>query len=427
VKKTYNAFETALEQFNKVADFLDLDNSIRDFLKEPMREFHFTIPVRMDDDRVKIFKGYRVQHNDALGPAKGGIRFHPQETIDNVKALAMLMTWKCSILDIPLGGAKGGIICDPHDLSLREQERLCRGWVRQMAKNIGPHVDIPAPDVMTTGQHMLWMLDEYEIIYSGRFPGAITGKPVGLGGSLGRLEATGYGLVFTLREALKELSIRIEDTTASVQGFGNVAQYAIELYTRLGGKVISVSCWDQEKGEARAYKKNDGVNLKELRVITNNFGEIDRKKATELGYEELSGDKWIEQDVDILIPAALENSITCINAGLISKKVKIIAEGANSPCTVEADKIIEEMGIFLIPDFLANAGGVTCSYFEQVQSNANYFWSKEEVFGKLDAKMTDAFICVSDIVKKQKIHTRDAAYILAVDRVVNACNSRGWI
>lgn len=424
--RTYNAFDEAREQFDKIADFLDLDTGNREFLREPMREFQFTIPIRMDDGKVKVFKGFRVQHNDALGPAKGGIRFHPQETIDTVKAMAMWMTWKCSIMDIPLGGAKGGIICDPHDLSLMEQERLCRGWVRQMAKNIGPLNDIPATDVMSTGQHMLWMLDEYEVIYGGRFPGAFTGKPVRLGGSLGRIEATGYGVVFTLREALKELNIRIEDTTASVQGFGNVAQSAVELYTRLGGKVIMVSCWDQEKGEPRAYKKTEGINLKELRKITDSFGEINRKKAIILGYEVLPGDKWIEQDVDILIPAALENSITENNVNFISNRVKVIAEGANGPTSAFADKIIEEKGIFLIPDFLANAGGVTCSYFEQVQNNSNYYWSKEEVLSKLDAKMTDAFINVSELSKKQNIFTRDAAYILAVDRVVKACTSRGW-
>ncbi len=380
----------------------------------------------MDDGKVKIFKGFRVQHNDALGPAKGGIRFHPQETIDTVKALAMWMTWKCAIVNIPLGGAKGGIICDPHNLSLREQERLCRGWVRQMARNIGPLLDIPAPDVMTTGQHMLWMLDEYEIIYGGRFPGAITGKPVGLGGSIGRIEATGYGLIFTVREALRELEIRIENTTVSVQGFGNVAQYAIEMYTRLGGKVILVSCWNQESGESRAFRKTEGINLSELRAITDNFGEINREKAVKLGYEELPGEKWIEQDVDILIPAALENSITSTNADFISNKVKIIAEGANGPTSIEADKIIEEKGIYLIPDFLANSGGVISSYFEQVQSNSNYYWSKEEVLSKLDVKITDAFISVSDLSKKQKLYIRDAAYILAVDRVAKACSVRGW-
>ena len=427
MSKTYNAFDTAREQFDKIAAFLELDQASKDLLREPIREFHFSIPVRMDDNKVKIFKGFRVQHNDALGPAKGGIRFHPQETIDTVRALAMWMTWKCSVVDIPLGGAEGGIICDPHDLSQREQEQLCRGWVRQMAGNIGPLLDVPAPDVMTTGQHMLWMLDEYEVIHGGRFPGAITGKPVGMGGSLGRIEATGYGLIFTVREALREMEIRVEDTKASVQGFGNVAQHVIELYNKLGGKVILVSCWDQESGESRAYRKSDGIILKELQEITDSFGGINRVKAINLGYEDLPGESWIDQNVEILIPAAMENSITAENVSTISESVKLIAEGANGPTTIEADKIIKEKGIFIIPDFLANAGGVICSYFEQVQSNTNYFWSKEEVLSKLDAKMTDAFISVSDLSKKQKIYTRDAAYILAVDRVARACSNRGWI
>ncbi|MCD6397420.1 MAG: Glu/Leu/Phe/Val dehydrogenase [Spirochaetaceae bacterium] len=426
MSRTYNAFDTARAQFDKIAGFLDLDQASRDLLREPLREFHFSIPVRMDDGNVQIFKGFRVQHNDALGPAKGGIRFHPQETIDTVKALAMWMTWKCSVVDIPLGGAEGGIICDPHNLSQREQERLCRGWVRQMAKNIGPLLDIPAPDVMTTGQHMLWMLDEYETIYGGRYPGAITGKPVGIGGSLGREEATGYGLMFTIREALRELGIRIEDTKASVQGFGNVAQYAIELYTQLGGKIVLVSCWDQESGASRAYRKADGIDFNELKGITDSFGGINRKKAITLGYEDMPGEKWIEQDVEILIPAALENSITINNVASISENVKLIAEGANGPTTPDADKIIKEKGIFMIPDFLANAGGVICSYFEQVQSNTNYYWSKEEVLSKLDSRMTDAFISVSNLAKKQNIYTRDAAYILAIDRVSQACSSRGW-
>jgi glutamate dehydrogenase len=422
----YNAFNTAKEQFNRIADIMDLDSGSRELLREPLREFHFAIPVHMDDGKVRVFKGFRVQHNDALGPAKGGIRFHPQETIDTVKALAMWMTWKCAIVDIPLGGAKGGVICDPHDLSFKEQERLCRGWVRQMARNMGPLLDIPAPDVMTSSQHMLWMLDEYETIYGGRFPGAITGKPVGLGGSLGRKEATGYGLIFTVREALREKNIRIEETSASVQGFGNVAQYAVELFNKLGGKVILVSCWDQKSGEPRAYRKLEGIKLKELQDITDSFGGIDRKKAVALGYEDIPGEKWIEQDVDILIPAALENSITKNNVNLISKKVKIIAEGANGPSSSDADKIIQEKNIFMIPDFLANAGGVTCSYFEQVQSNMNYFWNKDEVLSKLDEKMTDAFINVSDLSKKHNLYPRDSAYMLAVDRVARACKNRGW-
>ncbi len=424
---TYNAYDMARAQFDSIADVIDLDEGARAFLRTPMREYHFTIPVRMDDGTVQVFAGFRVQHNDARGPCKGGIRFHPQETIDTVRALSMWMTWKCAVVDIPLGGGKGGVICDPHNLSMREQEAICRGFIRQLARNIGPVADVPAPDVMTSPQHMLWMMDEYEKIHGGHFPGAITGKPVGMGGSLGRTQATGYGVIYTLREALKELSIRPSDTIASVQGFGNVAQYAIELYHQIGGTTISVSCWDQKEQCANVFRKKDGIDLAELRGITDRFGGIDQAKARDLGYEVLPGDAWIDQDVDILIPSALENSITAENVEKMSKRVKIIAEGANGPTTPEADKAIHARGIHMIPDFLANAGGVTCSYFEQVQSNMNYFWEMDEVLGKLDVKMTAAYVAVSELAGKQSIYMRDAAYVVSINRVAEACRARGWI
>jgi len=426
-KQAYNAFLMAQQQFDKVADLLDLDTATRDLLRNPMREYHFNIPIRMDDGSFKVFRGFRVQHNDARGPCKGGIRFHPQETADTVRALAMWMTWKCAVVNIPLGGGKGGVICDPHNLSMREQEQICRGWVRQLAKDVGPLVDVPAPDVMTSAQHMLWMLDEFETIHGANYPGFITGKPVGMGGSLGRTEATGFGVIYTVREALKQLGIRPENTTASVQGFGNVAQYAIQLYEQLGGKVICVSCWEQKEQLSLCFKKANGINLSELHSITDRFGEIDKAKAKELGYEILTGDAWIEQDVDILIPAALENQINADNANKISKKVKIIAEGANGPTTPEADKVISERKIFLVPDFLCNAGGVTCSYFEQVQSNMNMYWPKDEVLGRLDATMTSAFTAVMDLAQKRKLYSRDAAYVISVGRVAQACKDRGWV
>ena len=361
------------------------------------------------------------------GPGKGGIRFHPQETVDTVRALAMWMTWKCAVVDIPLGGAKGGVICDPHNLSAHEQEMICRGWVRQVARNVGPIIDVPAPDVMTNAQHMLWILDEFEQIHGGRYPGFITGKPVGMGGSLGRTEATGYGVVFTLREALKEIGVRPENTTASVQGFGNVAQYAIELYQRLGGRVVAVSCWDQADQISYTYRKLAGVDLQQLLSITDRFGGIDKSKAAELGYELLPSDAWLEQKVEILIPAAIEHQITGDNVGKISPTVRIIAEGANGPTTPEADAQIQKRGILLIPDFLANAGGVTCSYFEQVQSNMNYFWEKDDVLGKLDVKMTSAYIAVSELARREKLYMRDAAYAIAIGRVAKACHERGWV
>jgi glutamate dehydrogenase (NAD(P)+) len=426
-KPGFNPYEMARTQFDKVADLIGLDAATRELLRSPMREYHFSIPVRMDDGTMKVFKGFRCQHNDARGPGKGGIRFHPQETIDTVRALSMWMTWKCAVADIPLGGAKGGVICDPHHLSMREQEAICRGWVRQLAYDIGPTIDVPAPDVMTNAQHMLWMLDEFETIHRGHTPGLITGKPVGLGGSLGRTEATGYGVVYTLREALKENKLRTDQTTASVQGFGNVARYAIELYQQLGGKVICVSCWDQADQASYSYRKKDGVDLQQLISITDRFGGIDQKKAAAMGYEKLPGDAWIEQDVDILVPAALENQVTGETAAKMSAKVKIIVEGANGPTVPEADAIIQKRGIFVIPDFLANAGGVTCSYFEQVQSNMNYYWEKDEVLGKLDLKMTSAYHAVSDLARKQKLYMRDAAYVVAINRVAQACRDRGWV
>ncbi len=425
--KGFNPYAMAQAQFDAVAGKLDLDEGTRELLRYPLREYAFGIPVRMDNGRVQVFRGFRVQHNDARGPCKGGIRFHPLETIDTVRALSMWMTWKCAVVDIPLGGGKGGVVCDPHNLSMHEQERICRGWVRQLARNVGPESDVPAPDVMTSGQHMLWMLDEYEAIHGHRAPGFITGKPVGMGGSLGRTEATGYGVVYTIREALKQMGMDAAKTTASVQGFGNVAQYAIDLYQQLGGTVVAVSCWDQQDRESHTYYRKSGVNLAELQGITDKFGGIDKTKAKGLGYEVLPGDAWLDYDVDILIPAAIENQLTAETAVRISKKVKIVAEGANGPTTPEADKILHERGVFNIPDFLCNAGGVTCSYFEQVQSNMNYFWEKDEVLGKLDLKMTSAFQAVSDLARKRKVYMRDAAYMIAVDRVAKACRDRGWV
>jgi glutamate dehydrogenase len=423
----YNPYQTAQAQFDRVAEIIKLDQPTRTLLRQPLREYHFLIPVQMDDGSYQVFQGFRIQHNDARGPAKGGIRFHPQETADTVRALAMWMTWKCAVVDIPLGGGKGGVICDPHSLTEKEQERLCRGWVRQVAKNVGPDSDVPAPDVMTSGKHMLWMLDEYETIHGGRYPGFITGKPVGMGGSLGRTEATGYGVIYTLREALKEKGIPVSDTTASIQGFGNVAQYAARLYTEMGGKVIAVSCWDNVDRKAYTFKKQAGLNIDDLTNITDTYGGINKQKARDLGCEILEAGAWLEQDVDILIPAALENQITAANVNNISPQVKIIAEGANGPTTTEADEIIKSRGIFLIPDFLANAGGVTCSYFEQVQSNTNYYWEKDEVLEKLDTKMTSAFKAVMELASRSSLYMRDAAYVISINRVAQAVKMRGWV
>lgn len=424
---SYNPYEIAQEQFDSVAAKIGLDDATKELLRQPLREYHFLIPVKMDDGSVKVFNGYRVQHNDARGPAKGGIRFHPAETIDTIRALSLWMTWKCSVVDIPLGGGKGGIIVDPRNLSEREQEQLCRGYVRQMARNFGPCLDVPAPDVMTNAKHMLWMLDEYETIHGAKSPGFITGKPVGMGGSLGRTEATGFGVIFVLREALKRLGIAIQQTTASFQGFGNVSQYAVRKYQELGGKVLAISCWDNTDKTSYTFRNPNGLNVDDLTAITDAYGTIDKEKAKELGCEILLGNAWIEQDVDIIVPAALENQITIDNVNNISKQVKVIIEAANGPTTPDADKVINERGIFLIPDFLANAGGVTCSYFEQVQSNMNYYWEKDEVLEKLDTKMTSAFNQVYELSVNKELVMRDAAYVIAINRVAQAVKSRGWV
>ncbi|HPF34777.1 MAG TPA: Glu/Leu/Phe/Val dehydrogenase [Candidatus Krumholzibacteria bacterium] len=424
---SFNAFAMAQQQFDRVAEMLGLDQATRDLLRNPDKEFHFNIPVRMDDGTVQVFRGFRVQHNDARGPCKGGIRFHPQETVDTVRALATWMTWKCAVVNIPLGGGKGGVICDPHHLSMREQELICRGWVRQVGRAVGPVQDVPAPDVMTSGQHMLWMMDEYEKLHGGHFPGMITGKPLGQGGSEGRTEATGYGVVYTLREALKRKGVDIAKTTAAVQGFGNVAQFAVELYGKLGGTTVCVSSWDQNDQCSYTFRRLSGVDLDQLRGMTDRFGGIDKAKAEAAGYDVLPGDAWIEQDVDILFPCALENQVNATTVKKISSQVKFMAEGANGPTTPEADEALKAKGIFNIPDFLCNAGGVTCSYFEQVQCNMNFFWPKEEVLERLDTIMTKAFHAVADLADQHDVIMRDAAYMIAIQRVAESCRLRGLV
>ncbi len=426
-KEAFNSFVTAQFQLDRAAEWLGLDLPTRELLRSPLQEHQFLIPLRMEDGNVKIFRGFRVLHNDARGPGKGGIRFHPQETIDTIRALAMWMTWKCALLDIPLGGSSGGIACDPHYLTLREQEQLCRKWVKRLIHELGPQVDVPAPDIMTGSQHMLWMLDEYESMRGEKAPGFITGKPVGMGGSVGRIEATGFGLVFALREALKELGTSPDGAKASVQGFGNAAQHAVRLFEQMGGRVVCVSCWDQKDSVSYAYKKEPGIDVKALAAITDRFGGIDKEKAAKMGYEVLPGEAWLSQNVDILIPAAVENQITEENAQGIHQRVKIIAEGANGPTTPGADRMIGNRGILVIPDILANAGGVTCSYFEQVQSNMNYYWEKDEVLGKLDVKITSAFNEVLEFAKKKNLSMRNAAFSIAVARVAQACKDRGWV
>jgi glutamate dehydrogenase len=326
-----------------------------------------------------------------------------------------------------LGGSSSGVACDPHSLSAFEIERICRGFVRKIAHHSGPEWDVLGPDVMTGPQQMLWMLDEYETIVGHKSPGFVTGKPVHHAGSHGRKEAPGFGVMITVREALKDLGLPIEKTRASFQGFGLVGMHAAQLYSRMGGIIHSVACWDQNDRTTYTYRKAGGVDYAQLAGITDRFGEIDKAQAVALGYECLPGDAWIEQDVDILVPAALENQIRMDNIARISPRVKIIAEAANGPTNPDVDPELSSRGILIIPDILANSGGVICSYFEQVQSNMNYFWSKDEVLSKLDSLMTSAYMDVVNFSRKNKQSTRDSVYMLAVDRVARACLDRGLI
>ncbi len=425
---TTNEFEMAQQQFDHVAELLNLDPQVREILRWPMREYHFRIPVRMDDGTIHVFEGFRVQHNDARGPNKGGIRFHPAETVDTVRALATWMTWKCAVAEIPLGGGKGGVVVDPATLSAGEKERLCRGWVRAIWREIGPRQDVPAPDVGTTPQMMGWMMDEYSQLAGQYTPGVITGKPVGGGGSLGRTEATGFGLIYTVREAMKCLKMDSAKSVAAIQGFGNVAQYAaIGFIELLGGKVACVSYWDREDRVSYTVSHADGVDPHFLMTITDQYGSIDKAKARADGYKIEDGNAWIDKEVDVLIPAALGGQINAENVNQIHPRVRLIAEGANGPTTPEADEVIKKRGIFLIPDFLCNAGGVTVSYFESVQNDMNFYWTKQEVLNRLEDKMSQAFHGVLEMSEKENVYMRDAAYMVAIARVVKAMELRGWL
>ncbi|MQC25844.1 MAG: Glu/Leu/Phe/Val dehydrogenase [Chloroflexi bacterium] len=423
-----NAFKMAQRQFDHVANRLQLEPQVAEMLRWPTREFKFQIPVKMEDGSTKVFFGYRVQHNDARGPSKGGIRFHPSETMDTVRALAMWMTWKCAVADLPLGGAKGGVAVDSASLARDEKERLCRGWIDQLYRNLGPRLDVPAPDVGTSPQMMSWMMDQYSKAVGEFTPGVITGKPVGSGGSHGRKEATGYGVIYTLREAMKHLKLDPAKTSAAFQGFGNVAQYAALAFSQqLGGKVDCVSFWDHEDKTSYTLCGKDGLNVAFLQGITDEYGTIDKNQAREAGYTLEAGELWIERDVDIIIPAALEGQINAESVTKMSEKVKVVAEGANGPTTPEADEVLAGRGVFVIPDFLCNAGGVTVSYFEGVQNDMNYYWTEEEVLGRLDTKITAAFNKVLALSAGEGVGMRDAAYMVAIGAVVKAMELRGWI
>ena len=413
---TLNPFEIVQKQVDKCARIMKLDPDVTDVLKSPMRELHVSLPVRMDNGGIKVFHGFRVQYNDAKGPTKGGIRFHPDETIDTVRALAAWMTWKCALMDLPLGGGKGGIICNPKEMSEGELERLSRAYARAVYQFIGPERDVPAPDVYTTPQIMAWIMDEYSAFAGKSQFGVITGKPLALGGSKGRGDATGKGGMYCIREAARKLGIDLGKATIAVQGYGNAGYYAAKLAREMFGSRIIAVC-DSQGG---CYCKT-GIDPEEANKIKTKTTSVCNLKMG----DKISGEDLLELDVDILIPSAIENVITEKNANNI--KAKIVAELANGPTTPEADDILYKKGIHVIPDFLCNAGGVTVSYFEMVQNFNMYYWDEDEVYDRLDKKMTTAYNSVWDTHKDYKINMRQAAYVRAVERVVEAMKLRGWV
>ena len=411
-----NPFQIAQQQLDTAAEKLGLDPATHELLRWPMHEIKMVLPVKMDDGSTKIFHAFRIQYNTARGPAKGGIRWHPDETIDTVRALAAWMTWKTSVVDIPLGGGKGGVVCNPKELSEMEKERLARAYIRAVARNLGVTRDVPAPDVYTTPQIMAWMMDEFETIVGEAHPGVITGKPIPLGGSQGRGDATARGGIYVTREAAKLVGIDLKGKTMAIQGFGNAGQYAALLGEELLGlKLVAAS--DSKGGVYNAK----GIDAKAL---------VDNKLRSGVlrgfpGAAEISNEDLLGMEVTVLFPAALENVITKENAGKV--RCKISCELANGPTTPEADTILYDKGVLLLPDFLANAGGVTVSYFEQVQNTYNYYWELHEVHRRLDEKMTRAFHAVYEMSQRERINMRQAAYLVAVARVAEACKLRGWV
>ena len=413
---TLNPFEISQRQLDKSAEKLNLDPSVHALLREPMRTLEVHFPVKMDDGTTKMFTGFRVQYNDARGPTKGGLRFHPEETIDTVKALAAWMTWKCAVVDIPYGGSKGGVICNPKELSTEELERLSRGYIRAIGRFIGPEKDIPAPDVYTTPQIMAWMMDEYSKIVGYNAPGVLTGKPIPVGGSLGRGDATARGAVYTIIEAAKLIGLNLKGATVAVQGYGNAGYFAAKLMEELAGsKVVAVT--DSRGG---AYSV-DGIDPEAAFQYKKETGSVSGFS----GAKAITNAEILELDVDVLIPAAIENVITEKNAANI--KATIIAEAANGPTTPEADDILHKNGKYLIPDFLCNAGGVTVSYFEWVQNIGGYYWTLEDVHARLQEKMIRAFHDVHEMAQKNNVDNRTAAYMVSVQRVAEVMRLRGWV
>jgi glutamate dehydrogenase (NAD(P)+) len=411
-----NPFKIAQKQINDCADILNLSPSARAALLSPMREFHVNFPVQMDDGTTKIFQGFRVHYNDAKGPTKGGIRFHPDETIDTVRALAAWMTWKCALMNLPLGGGKGGVICNPKELSPRELEGVSRAYIKALGTFIGPEKDVPAPDVYTNPQIMAWMMDEYSKMTGHNQFGVITGKPLPLGGSPGRGDATARGGLYTLREAAQVVGLDLSTATMAIQGYGNAGAYAASLAESMFGTRIYAVC--DSKG---AVCCKQGISV----CAVNQHKQNTLSVLDCWGTEVMSAEELLETDVDVLVLAALENTITEKNADRV--KAKIIVELANGPTTPEADEILYRKGVHVIPDFLCNGGGVTVSYFEMVQNAYMYYWDEQEVHEKLERTMTQAYHEVLDTSNKLGINMRRAAYVVAVARVVEAMKLRGWV
>ena len=409
------SYNSAQKQLEEAAAIIKLDPAAYELLRRPVRELHITIAVKMDNGSTKIFEGFRVQHNDARGPNKGGIRFHLEETIDTVRALASWMTWKTAVMDIPLGGGKGGVICNPKTMSTAELERLSRAYIRQLGSFLGPEKDIPAPDVYTTPQIMGWMADEYSVMQGKNTFGVITGKPLALGGSAGRGDATARGSIYCVREAASTLGLNLAGARAAIQGYGNAGSYAHKLAVELLGlKVIAVS------DSSGCIYNPDGFLYESLMAHKKKTGSVTGFP----GSAAISDKELLELDVAVLFPAALDSVITAANAPDI--RAKIIAELANGPTTPEADSILYNKGVYIIPDLLCNAGGVTVSYFEMVQNSYGYYWEEEQVQQRLEKKMKTAFLAVQQTSQTYKVHNRLAAYIVAVQRVAEAMKLRGW-
>ena len=416
MESKFNPFHVAQQQLDSAAERLGLDEATHELLRWPMHEIKITLPVKMDDGTTRVFHAFRIQYNTARGPAKGGLRWHPDETVDTVRALAAWMTWKTSVVDIPLGGGKGGVVCNPKEMSETEKERLARAYIRAIAGSLGVTKDVPAPDVYTNPQIMAWMMDEYETIVQQRHPGVITGKPLPLGGSQGRGDATARGGIYILREAAKAYDFSLDGQAMAIQGFGNAGQFA----ALLGEEILGLKLVAASDSKGGVYNPS-GIDAKALVDYKMKTGALKDFPETDA----ITNEELLEMDVPVLFPSALENVITQGNASKI--RCKFQCELANGPTSPQADEILFDKGVVVLPDFLANAGGVTVSYFEQVQNTYNFYWDINEVYKRLDNKMTNAFLAVHDMGVREKIHLRDAAYMVSVARVAEACKLRGWV